>query len=85
MAAPDLSAGWNGVGSQIDAIKVYNATNQGEKSILNNAGNSASQSVAKISKGLTNIADKQKRFERDAPTSMDELLNLLLSAPENIV
>ena len=76
MASPDISQGFKDVGNQIDAIKVYNATNQAEKSILNKAGNSTSQAASKISKGLTSIADKQKRFERDAPTSMDELLNL---------
>ena len=76
MAAPDLSAGWDGVGSRINAIKDYNASAQAEKSILSKAGNSTSQAAAKISKGLTSIVDKQKRFERDAPTSMDELLNL---------
>lgn len=76
MPSPDISQGFKDVGNQIDAIKVYNATDQAEKSILNKAGNSISKSVAKISKGLTSIADKQKRFERDAPTSMDELLNL---------
>jgi len=76
MASPDISQGFKDAGNQIDAIKVYNATDQAEKSILNKAGNSTSQAASKISKGLTSIADKQKRFERDAPTSMDELLNL---------
>ena len=76
MASPDLSQGFKNVGSQLDAIKVYNTSSQSEKSILSKAGNSASQSAEKISKGLNSIADKQKRFERDAPTSMDELLNL---------
>ena len=76
MASPDISQGFKDVGNQIDAIKVYNATDKAEKSILSKAGNSTSQAASKISKGLTSIADKQKRFERDAPTSMDELLNL---------
>ena len=73
MASPDISQGFKDVGNQIDAIKVYNATDKAEKSILSKAGNSTSQAASKISKGLTSIADKQKRFERDAPTSMDEI------------
>jgi hypothetical protein len=76
MPSPDLSQGWADAGSQIDAVKDYNQTSQAEKSILSKAGDSASSAAAKISKGLNSISDKQKRFERDAPTSMDELLNL---------
>ena len=76
MASPDISQGFKDISNQLDALKVYNASSNEEKSILNKAANSASQSTAKISKGLNSIADKQKRFERDAPTSMDELLNL---------
>jgi hypothetical protein len=76
MPAPDLAQGYKEAGSQIDAIKDYNQTSQAEKSILSKAGDSASSAAAKISKSLNSIADKQKRFERDAPTSMDQLLNL---------
>jgi hypothetical protein len=76
MPSPDLSQGFKDAGSQIDAIKDYNQTSQAEKSILSKAGNSASSAAAKISKSLNSIVDKQKRFERDAPTSMDQLLNL---------
>jgi len=76
MPSPDLSQGFKDAGSQIDAIKDYNQTSQAEKSILSKAGNSASSAAAKISKSLNSIANKQKRFERDAPTSMDQLLNL---------
>ena len=76
MPAPDLAQGYKQAGSQIDAIKDYNQTSQAEKSILSKAGNSASSAAAKISKSLNSIVDKQKRFERDAPTSMDQLLDL---------
>ena len=76
MPAPDLAQGYKQAGSQIDAIKDYNQTSQAEKSILSKAGDSASSAAAKISKGLNSIVDKQKRFERDAPTSMDQLLDL---------
>ena len=65
MASPDLSQGWNGVGSQLDALKDYNASAQSEKLLKSKAANSKSQSVDKISKGLNSISDKQKRFERD--------------------
>ena len=76
MPSPDLSQGFLDVGSQLDAIKDYNATSQAEKTLRSKAANSTSQAAAKISKSLNSIADKQKRFQRDAPTSMDELLNL---------
>ena len=76
MASPDLSQGFKNVGSQLDAIKDYNTSSKSEKSILSKAANSTSQAASKISKGLNSVTNKQKRFERDAPTSMDELLNL---------
>ena len=76
MPSPDLSQGFLDVGSQLDAIKDYNATSQAEKTLRSKAANSTSQAAAKISKSLNSIADQQKRFQRDAPTSMDELLNL---------
>ena len=76
MASPDLSQGWDEIGTRVNAVKDYNASVQAERRILSKAANSTSQAAAKISKGLNSITDKQKRFERDAPTSMDELLNL---------
>lgn len=76
MQSSDLTQGFKDAASQISSIKDYNDTSKSEEKITTSAGNSFSEKTANISSQLNKISDKQKRFERNVPTSMDQLLNL---------
>lgn len=76
MQSTDITQGYKDAASQISSIKDYNDTSKAETDVVNSAGNSFSESISNISSQLNKISDKQKRFERNVPTSMDQLLNL---------
>lgn len=76
MAPIDLLSGWKSAGSQIDAIKAYNESTRGEAELKKSAGNSASKGIPNLATQLNKISESQKRYQREAPTSMDQLTNL---------
>jgi hypothetical protein len=73
----DLSAGWDSINSKVGALTTYKETSQGSKDLRKNKGNSLSESVGDLSTQLNKIKDQQKRFQKEVPTSMDQLLNLV--------
>jgi hypothetical protein len=76
MQSADLNQSYKDAESQISSIKDYNESSKAEKNILKSAGNSFSKSVSNASTQLNKISDKQKRFERNVPSSMDQLVKL---------
>lgn len=65
------------ISSKIDAAKTYNEVSKSESSLRKNLGNSASKAAEEISSQLDKIKDLQKRYLREPPTSMDNLLGFL--------
>lgn len=63
--------------NRLTALKTYNDISAAEKKILSKAGSSFSNVGNKFSTQLNKISEQQKRYQRDAPTSMDRVLNLL--------
>lgn len=63
--------------NRLTALKTYNDISNAEKKILSKGGNSFSNVGNTVSSQLNKISEQQKRFQRDAPTSMDRVLNLL--------
>jgi hypothetical protein len=76
MQSVDLSQSYKEAEGKISSIKDYNESSKAEKQILKSAGNSFSKSVSNLSTQLNKISDKQKRFERNVPSSMDQLVKL---------
>jgi hypothetical protein len=72
----DLISGWLDANSRIEAIKTQNEVSKSEKDLKKSKGNSHSKSAANISTQLNKISEQQKRFQREAPTSMDNMLNM---------
>jgi hypothetical protein len=72
----DLSAGWESINSKVGALNTYKETSQNTKDLNKNKGNSLSDAVGDVSTQLNKIKDQQKRFLKEVPTSMDQLLNL---------
>ena len=73
----DINSTQQSIQSKIDAYKTYREVSQSEKSLLGKAGNSASEATSQISSSLDQVSEFQKRFQRDPPNSMDQLLGFL--------
>ena len=73
----DINSAQQSIQSKIDAYKTYREVSQSEKSILGKAGNSASEAKSQISSQLDKVSEFQKRFQRNPPNSMDQLLGFL--------
>jgi hypothetical protein len=73
----DINSAQQSIQSKIDAYKTYREVSQSEKSLLGKAGNSASEATSQISSALDKVSEFQKRFQRDPPNSMDQLLGFL--------
>lgn len=63
--------------NRLTALKTYNEISSAEKRSLSKAGSSFSNISNNVSTQLNKISEQQKRYQRDAPTSMDRVLNLL--------
>ena len=73
----DINSAQQEIQSKIDAYKTYREVSQSEKKLLGQAGNSASESISQISSQLDKVSEFQKRFQRNPPNSMDQLLGFL--------
>ena len=73
----DLANGWDSINSKVTSLNTYKDVSQNERDLKKNKGNSLSEGVGKVSSQLSKIKDEQKRFQREVPTSMDQLLNLV--------
>jgi hypothetical protein len=73
----DINSTQQSIQSKIDAYKTYREVSQSEKSLLGKLGNSATEATSKISSQLDKVSEFQKRFQRDPPNSMDQLLGFL--------
>ena len=76
MQSTDLAESWKSANSQIESIKTYNDISSSKKKLKSSAGDSVSKSIGDLSSQLNQVSEQQKRYLRDAPTSMDQLLNL---------
>lgn len=73
----DLAAGYKNISSQISAFQAYTAVSTASKDVDSTQGDSDAQSVGSIATGLNQIAKEQKRFQRNVPTSYNELIKLI--------
>ena len=73
----DINSAQQSIQSKIDAYKTYREVSQSEKSLLGKLGNSATEATSKVSSQLDKVSEFQKRFQRDPPNSMDQLLGFL--------
>jgi hypothetical protein len=73
----DVSSDWSGIQSKVESLSTYKEVSQNYKDLTSQAGNSLSDSLGKSATQLNKIKDQQKRFQRDIPTSMDQLTNLI--------
>jgi hypothetical protein len=77
MPVPDLNQGFEKAKGRINSIKAFTETSSAVRGLKKSAGNSASESVSNLASQLDKISTQQKRFQRNAPTSFDQLLDLI--------
>jgi hypothetical protein len=77
MQAIDNPSSVQEITSKIDAAKTYNDVSKSLSQLKKTLGNSAAESAGVISTQLDKIKDLQKRYLREPPTSMDNLLGFL--------
>jgi hypothetical protein len=73
----DINSAQQEIQGKIDAYKTYRDVSQSDKTLLGQLGNSASEAVSQISSQLDKVSEFQKRFQRNPPNSMDQLLGFL--------
>jgi hypothetical protein len=73
----DITSAEQAIQSKIDAYKTYREIAVAQKKLIKEQGNSISAANSQITSQLNKIQDLQKRFQRDPPNSMDNLLNFL--------
>lgn len=73
----DINSTQQSIQSKIDAYKTFREISTSEKSLLGKLADSKSSATSQITSQLSQIEEFQKRFQRNAPTSMDQLLDFL--------
>lgn len=73
----DINSTQQSIQGKIDAYKTYREVSTSEKGLLGKLGNSASEATSQISSQLDKVSEFQKRFQRNPPNSMDQLLGFL--------
>ena len=63
--------------ANLAAINTYAQTSKDQKKLRRQAGNSKQPSSEKVSNQLDKISKQQKRFQRNVPTSMGQMLDLI--------
>lgn len=77
MASLDLSNSIDQIKSQIESVKTYTEVSKSEKGLLRKAANSSSKSTSQLATQLDKFKDLQKRYLKDPPNSMDQLLGFI--------
>lgn len=72
-----LNQGSNDIKQNIKAFKTFKEVSQAAKDLKASVGDSASKAKSEITSQLDKVKDLQKRYLRDAPNSMDDLLGFL--------
>ena len=77
MPTPDLNQSFESSKSRINSIKTYIETSQAAKDLKKTAGNSESKSTFNLAASLDSISEQQKRYQRNPPNSLNQLLDLI--------
>lgn len=72
-----LSQGSNDIKISLKALKTFKEVSQTAKDLKSKVGDSATKAKSQITSQLDKVKDLQKRYLRDAPNSMDDLLGFL--------
>jgi hypothetical protein len=77
MAPLDISSTKDAIQDKIEAFKTYLDVSTSAKDLIKSAANSSSEATSQLSSQLDKIKDQQKRYLRDPPNSMSQILGFL--------
>ena len=77
MQSLDIQSSADSIQSKIKSYKTYNDVSQSARELKSSAGNSASKATSQITSQLDKVKDYQKRYLKNPPNSMDQLLGFL--------
>ena len=77
MPSIDLSNTVDEIQGQIEALKTYTEVSKSYNALLKKTANSSSKSTPQLATQLDKFKDLQKRYLKDPPNSMDDLLGFL--------
>ncbi len=77
MQSIDITNASEKIKGQLNSIKTFVDVSKSEKQLKKSAGNSSQQSDGFISTQLNKISEQQKRFQRNQPTSTDQLMDFI--------
>jgi hypothetical protein len=77
MQSLDIPSSAEAIQSKIKSFKTFKDVSQSAKDLRANAGNSASKATSQITSQLDKVKDFQKRYLKNAPNSMDQLLGFI--------
>jgi hypothetical protein len=77
MQSLDIPSAADSIQSKIKSYKTYNDVSQSARELKSSAGNSASKATSQITSQLDKVKDYQKRYLKNPPNSMDQLLGFL--------
>jgi len=77
MPITDLNQGYDSSKSKINSIKNFTEVSKSAKKLKSTAGNSLSPGIPDVASQLNKVADQQKRYLRNQPTTFDQLFELL--------
>lgn len=75
--SPDVSGGFKDIQSKISAFQSYAAVSESTNSQNKTLGNSDARGAGEYSKQLSSLAKDQASFQRNIPTSFEQLINLI--------
>jgi hypothetical protein len=70
----DIESAKESIQSKIQAAKTYLEVSTAGKDLVKNAANSATKATTQLTTQLNKIKDQQKRFQREPPNSMSQML-----------
>jgi len=70
----DINSATESIQSKIQAAKTYLEVSTAGKDLVKSAANSASKATTQLTTQLNKIKDQQKRFQREPPNSMSQML-----------
>jgi hypothetical protein len=79
----DVAQAYKDINSQVSALQAYNAVSETQTQTQKTEGNSQAQYQGAFATQLNKISEQQKRFERNTPTSYNQLIELIGSVKGN--
>ena len=77
MQSLDIPSSSEAIQSKIKSFKTFKDVSQSARDLRANAGDSASKATSQITSQLDKVKDFQKRYLKNAPNSMDQLLGFI--------